>query len=297
MTKESIPGVRPVRVGGIDYLNALPLTRYLAAAGEPPLEISNHVPSVLAQRLAAGDLDVALVPVVEYLAHPDYRVVPGISIASYGEVRSIRFFHRRELNEMRTVGLDESSRTSAALTRLLCKALWGGKPEFCQLDPRHGLAVLEDAERSLADDSLDGTLLIGDAALRARASAGWECLDLGTVWTRWTGLPLVYAFWVWRGGQAPAGLTHRLVAARNEGLARIDDIVRERAERLGEDPVAGRYYLHRIIQYDFNTSHIEGFLELSRRLQAHRILPHIARERAADRCILQWLEESPSLPA
>jgi len=288
---------RPVRVGGIDYLNALPLIRYLREGGAPPLELSNHMPSVLAEKLRAGSLDVALVPVVEYLSRPEYRVVPGISISSYGEVRSIRFYHRRELRQLRHVGLDESSRTSAALTRVLFKDLWGGSPKLVHLPPRDALGALERDGRWAGGEDLDGVLVIGDAALRARASPSWEWLDLGTVWTRWTGLPLVYAFWVWRGGPAPVGLTRRFVEAKREGLARIDDIVRERAERLGEDPVAGRHYLYRTIQYDLDPAHIEGFTELVRRLEAHRILSGSPRTIADGAPLLQWLEESPSPPA
>ncbi len=289
---------RPIRVGGIDYLNALPLTRYLEEAGSPPLEISNHVPGVLAEKLRAGELDIALVPAVEYLAREDYQILPGISISSYGEVQSIRFYHRRPLSELRAVGLDGCSRTSSALTRLLFRDLWHGSPEFLQVSPREAIRVLEGIAVPGIYESLDGVLLIGDAALSTSPRDGWEALDLGTVWTRWTGLPFVYAFWAWRGGPCPPGVVERFTRARAEGLSRIDDIVRETVRPAGMDAAACRHYLHRVIQYDLDPVHVEGLLEFFRRIGSSlSILRGGASASAGHPPTLRWLEESPSPPA
>lgn len=285
--------VEPVRVGGIGYLNALPLTRYLVAEGNPALSISRHLPGALAEKLRCGELDIALVPVVEYLARKTYRVLPGISIASYGEVRSIRFFHRRELSQLRCVGIDDSSRTSAALTRILLHDLWKSSPEVVSVSPSEALRVLNLNGKLDGRDELDALLLIGDSALAVDAQPEWSCVDLGTEWTRWTGLPFVYAFWVWHGGPAPAGLVHKFTSAKKEGLARIDDIVREHCAIAGEDPIASRHYLHRTIQYDLNSLHVEGLLEYVRRLDALKILPRIVRSTASSESLLQWVEESP----
>ena len=290
-----------VRVGGIDYLNALPLTRYLREGGEPNVRLTNSAPSLLASALRSGGLDVALAPVVEYLAKPEYRLVPGICISSYGAVESIRFYHRRPLGDLRTVGLDTSSRSSALMLRLFFRELWRAGPRFVSVPPELALArvggVDETAavserifargegerdsapslgeERRLLDD-LDGLLLIGDAALRAPTTTSWEMLDLGTEWTRWTGLPFVYAFWIWRGGVAPIRLVERLHEARDVGLARIDDIVggldADMVARFGAS--ACREYLRRSIQYDFGRpqqaalKHFFGLLERSG-LSAH----------------------------
>lgn len=282
----------PLRVGGIDYLNALPLTRYLEGAGDPPLEISSHVPGVLARMLRGGELDVALVPGVEYLARREYRILPGIAIASYGEVRSILLFHRREIADVSSVGLDTCSRTSAALTRLLFRDLWRTTPELRQVEPRDALEALAGEGGRAETGELDAVLLIGDAALAARPSPRWQALDLGAVWTSWTGLPLVYAFWVWRGGPAPRGLTARFQEARTRGFAHIDDIVREYCGLHDANPASCRHYLYRTIQYDFDELHQEGLLELWRRLEAHQLLPDAVRRLNAGKGILEWLDES-----
>jgi len=279
---------RPVRVGGIDYLNALPLTRYLEADRDPPLKVTNHVPSVLASKLRAGALDIALVPVVEYLARPEYRILPGISIASYGEVRSIRFYHRRPLAEVRAVGLDSSSRTSAMLTRILFRDLWRGSPEFRQIPPGEAGALLRGDARQLGD--LDGVLVIGDAALSVLPPVEWEAQDLGTVWTRWTGLPCVYAFWVWHGGPSPAGLIELFERAKERGLARIDEIVAGLHLGADFDEVRCRHYLHRVIRYDLGGLEIEGLLEFYRRLAGLPGLDGEIRGDVTDAEALRWLE-------
>ena len=268
----------PVRVGGIDYLNALPLTRYLRTSGEPRLDVSEHAPSVLASSLRAGELDVALAPVVEYLAREEYTVVPGLCISSYGAVESIRFYARREPSKVRVVAVDTSSRSSVLLLRLLYRELWRGRPRFVPAAPERLLRVLGASSTSStspdapdapdAQDAQDGAgpdavLVIGDAALRSSAGPGWELLDLGTEWTRWTGLPFVYAFWIWRGGPAPGGLVRRFQEARDVGLARVDDIVAG-VSLPEEGPFTSadcRDYLRRSIQYDLGPRQIEG-LEL-----------------------------------
>src|SRR5439155_1565202 len=78
--------MRPrVRVGAVNYLNTKPLIYNLEALA-PQAELSLDVPSRLADRLAAGDLDVALIPVIEFFRGVGYSVVPDIAIASRGPV-------------------------------------------------------------------------------------------------------------------------------------------------------------------------------------------------------------------
>ncbi len=253
-----------VRVGGIDYLNSLPLTAYLAGAGEPRFELVNLVPSALADGLRRRELDVALVPVVEYFADDRYEIVPGMCISSYGAVDSIRLFVRSSVRECRRVLLDASSRTSVLLTQLLFRRAWtmDADPEFTTR-PSDELEALLERVRSGAsranDEAVDAVLLIGDAALRQSAPPGWQQLDLGNEWTRWTGLPFVYAFWVWRGDvPAPAGLVDKLREGRRIGESRVDDIAREWRGVRGVDEHRCREYLARVIQYEFSVAQREG---------------------------------------
>ncbi|MCH2373203.1 MAG: menaquinone biosynthesis protein [Planctomycetes bacterium] len=273
MTKnlESIAEAATLRVGGIDYLNALPLTDYLPLTEDPPLVVTNLAPSALARGLRSGELDLALVPVVEYLAVESYKIIPDICISSYGAVESIRFYHRKPLSEVRRVGIDSSSRTSAMLTRVLFRLRWNSSPEFFDLSPRAIEAFLDEQSEEGRTDSgdkvevphdLDAVLLIGDSALWRQAPLGWRQIDLGNEWTRWTGLPFVYAFWVWRGDRpVPAGLIDRFQRGKEIGVTRIDEIVRRWCDAHGGNETLARDYLRRVIQYDFGEVQRKGLLE------------------------------------
>ncbi len=262
--------MKTLRVGGIDYLNSLPLLWGLDDEVEPPagdrgvdglrLCLGNHVPSRLAAMLESGELDVALVPVVAVAEHPDWRVVPDISIASYGAVRSIRLYYRRPLAECRTVALDTCSRTSRLLTRLLFRDVWGGEPSFVDADPSELWPALSAPDPDAA--TFDAALLIGDAALRSGAFRHWDDIDLGTEWTRWTGLPFVYAVWACRGLEdddpVARPLAKRLLRARDLGVGHIDDIVATARLPAGFSVVDARRYLHRTIRFELGDDELRG---------------------------------------
>src|ERR671931_2026325 len=122
----------PVRVGAVNYLNTKPLICDLEALA-PEAELVLEVPSRLADLLAAGRLDVALIPVIEYFRAGTYTLVPDIAIASRGPVLSVTLFSRVPWYAIRRVALDAGSRTSAALTQVLLRKRYGVAPEVVDL--------------------------------------------------------------------------------------------------------------------------------------------------------------------
>src|SRR5207253_8745814 len=103
-----------VRIGAVNYLNTKPLIYHLERLA-PQAELSLDLPSRLADRLAAGTLDVALIPVIEYFRGDGYTIVPDVAIATRGPVLSVTLFSRLPWADVRRVALDEGSRTSAPL--------------------------------------------------------------------------------------------------------------------------------------------------------------------------------------
>src|SRR5437899_3328531 len=95
-----------IRIGAVNYLNTKPLIHELAELA-PDAELRLEVPSLLADQLHRGQLDVALIPVIEYFRHGGYRVVPDIAIASNGPVLSVTLFSRVPWKDVRRVALDE----------------------------------------------------------------------------------------------------------------------------------------------------------------------------------------------
>lgn len=215
------------RIGSVPYLNARPLTEGL---GE---RLVFDVPSRLAERFAAGELDAALVPVFEAVSRERALIADGMAIASRGEVFSVFLAHRVPLAELESVALDPDSRTSSHLVQCLLA-------EFHGLDPRYAIAPEDDAQ---------ARVVIGDPAIqfrRAHGDDGWQFLDLGAEWLRCTGLPFVFACWVLREGvNDAAALAEGLRAAKARGLA-----ARERIATESDDPEFVRRYLTENIRFD-----------------------------------------------
>ena len=147
----------PVRIGAVEYLNARPLVHGLDR--DPRFEVRYHIPALCAELLHRGERDLGIIPSIEYLRGPggpgNYRIVPEVVISSRGPVASVALFTTRDMRDVRTVALDASSRTSVALTRVMCARVFGIAPEFESQGPDLA-AMLSRA---------DAALVIGDKAL------------------------------------------------------------------------------------------------------------------------------------
>jgi len=228
-----------VRVGAVTYLNTKPLIYELEALA-PGAELVLDVPSRLAELLAEGRLEVALIPVIEYFRAGSYTVIPDIAIASRGPVLSVTLFSRVPWPEIRRVALDEGSRTSAALAQILLRKRYGVRPEVVPLP------LDRDAEEADAD----AVLLIGDRAMRACLPGFAHAFDLGQEWHDWTNLPFVYAVWAVRAGADLGPVREALHEARRRGCARVGAIAHREAPLLGLDAGFCRRYLANIIHFD-----------------------------------------------
>lgn len=214
---------RRIRVGAVNYLNTRPLICDLEQIA-PQSELVLDLPSRLADNLAAGALDVALIPSIEFFQDPAYAIVSDACIACRGPVWSVKLFSRVPVQRVRTLALDEGSRTSVALVRILLRERHGIDP---QLEP---LPI----GATLADTQADAVLLIGDRAIRPATSERFaEVWDLGDEWVRWTGLPFVFAMWTARSGAELGGMDAALSEARDRGLAQLEAIAAREAAPMG----------------------------------------------------------------
>lgn len=236
-----------IRVGAVNYLNTKPLIYDLEGLA-PRAELVLDVPSRLADELAAGRLDVALIPAVEYFRSGAYTVVPGIAIASRGPVLSVTLFSRVPWAEVRRVALDEGSRTSAALAQVLLRQRYGARTEVVPLP----------LDRGAEDVDADAVLLIGDRAMRACLPGFAHAYDLGQEWHDWTGLPFVYAFWAVRPGADLGDVEEALHEAKRRGVARIGEIAFREAPGLGLDAGFCRRYLGTVIHFDLGPRELAG---------------------------------------
>jgi chorismate dehydratase len=237
-----------VRIGAVGYLNARPLT--WALDRDPGRwAIRYDLPAVCAGLLQAGEVDLGLTPSIEYLHDPRYRFVPGIGIGARGAVTSVAIFSTKPVADVRTIALDTSSRTSVALTRVLCHDWFKIEPAFAPQGPSlEAMTATHDA-----------ALLIGDPALEADAAAlGLLKVDLGEAWLAMTGLPFVFAAWTGRAGALTPGDVTALQAARDEGLANIAVIAGEYAPHDPARAARAAVYLKDNVRYGLGPEEVAG---------------------------------------
>ncbi|MDA1162465.1 MAG: menaquinone biosynthesis protein [Planctomycetota bacterium] len=221
-----------VRIGAVSYLNSKPLIEDLSNL-LPEASVSLDYPSRLADQLAAGDLDVALIPSIEYMLRSDYEIISDACVATRGPVLSVKLYSRVDPGAIRTLALDEGSRTSAALARVMLLDRYGVEPD------RQPLPI----EMSVQHTNADAVLLIGDRAMHAPAEEFHTVWDLGAEWTTWTGLPFVFAMWVARRGVATTHVEQMLSESRNRGVASIPEIARREAATLNISVESAERYL------------------------------------------------------
>ncbi|MEX2281385.1 MAG: menaquinone biosynthesis protein [Gemmatimonadota bacterium] len=179
-----------LRLGHIDYSNCLPVHAALLEQRPAGVEIIHGTPAELNEALARGEIDIAPASSIEYARHPGrYRIVPGLSIGSFGPVQSIRLesaVHIESLANAR-VAVPTASATSVVLLRILLELRYEIRVHY------HWYAQGDDIDP--LDESCAAALRIGDIALRRSVRPDRLSYDLGELWTEWTGLPFAFALW------------------------------------------------------------------------------------------------------
>jgi chorismate dehydratase len=255
----------PVRLGSVGYLNARPLVFGLDRS--PRFDLRFDLPSECARLLHAREIDIGMIPSIEYLRGDSYRIVPDVAIASRGPVASVALFTTRPMSDVRSIVMDTSSRTSVALVRVLCARLFKIEPAIEAHSP--------DLNAML--DRGDAALIIGDKALvwdletvrlpslplrpgkpdttygndmvRRKPDSIIQKIDLGEAWTSLTGLPFVWAFWAGPAGALSAEDVSALQEARQAGVQHSDAIGREYFRDAPEHRDLGARYLRDNIKY------------------------------------------------
>ncbi len=169
-----------LRIGCVKYLNARPLIH-----GWPGEVVFGH-PSVLCEKLAAAELDVALVSSFEFLRNPVYTLVDGVSISSHGPVHSVFVAHSGDLFVVR------SRLVQRALTPRLAKFFIGDQ----------AIRFRDESEKT------------------------FQFWDLGEEWQKQTQLPFVYALWLIRPEVgSPKAIADSLRATRDNNLGELDSLI------------------------------------------------------------------------
>jgi len=240
-------GRRKLRVGAVSYLNSKPLIEGFSAT-LPHASLLLDVPSRLADELQKGRLDVALIPSVEAFTDPDYVIVSDACVATRGPVMSVKLYSRVHPGQIRSLALDEGSRTSACLAKVILNNQFGVQPRIETLP----------LDKDTRATSADAILLIGDRAMHAPQEQFHTVWDLGEKWLNWTGLPFVFAMWVARKDADLRGVGEALSSMRDVGLQRIREIANRECGPLELSERAAEHYLRFHLHFRLGAAERQG---------------------------------------
>jgi chorismate dehydratase len=252
----------PVRLGSVSFLNARPLIHGLEH--DSGIDLGLDVPSRLLDGLRDGRFDVALLPVIDYQRMAGLCIVPSGGIGCDGATLTVRIFSKVPVDQIRTLACDTDSHTSVALARVILAENLGLQPTFIDL-------VRGD------DRPVDARLLIGDKVVCEEPPGFDHQLDLGHAWKQLTGLPFVFAVWTARKGVDLGDLPDRLVRAREEGLAHVDELIARHAIPRGWPAGMALQYLTCYLKYDIGPRQLEAIRSFHKLAASHGVIPSTPR--------------------
>ena len=248
-----------LRVGIVNYLNSRPLAwSFLSGRVGPGIDSRFLPPSQVADLLAAGELDVGLIPSIEVQRIPGLTILPGLCVAATREVRSVLLVSRCPIPDIERLALDENSRTSASLVRILLREIYGIEPVCVTAAPRLA-GMMEEA---------DAALIIGDPALSVDCT-GFHVLDLAAEWRRLTGRPFVFAVWAAREGVDLGRWTDLFHHSLEQGRAEMEALVQQASLEMNLSAQILREYLTECLSFELGPEEQEGLAEFYRRAQVH----------------------------
>jgi chorismate dehydratase len=254
------------RVAASSYLNTAPLIwSFIYGSRRERVELfTDTAPARCAEMLERGEVDAALVPVIEYQRIPDIAIVPDVCVGSRSAVRSVVIATRRNnLKKVKRVALDDSSRTSVALVKIIFREFLGFEPEWQSSPP--------DLAAMLGNN--DAALIIGDPAMKIPRDQ-FRVFDLATLWRDHTGFGFVFAMWMARGGETDRGRAIDFAAARDEGLAHLDEIAARHANQIALSSDEIKDYLTRNIAFRMDEDMKQGLQLYFDLAWKHKLIEH-----------------------
>jgi len=245
------------KVSVVQYLNSVPLVwGMLKGEQQGRYDLQFTTPAACAEAVRQGKADIGIVPSIEYARLEHGQILSGISISAKCEVKSVLLLSKVPIEKIKSVAVDNSSRTSAALLRILMRKYYS---RFITVTP----SVPKPAEML---KRADAAMVIGDPALTFRDPVA-QVYDLGAEWNKVTGLPFVFALWVAREESKPARFKADFEASRDFGIAHVEDIAAEYAPKLNMQPEAIKSYLTANVDYSLDEENRKGlrlFYKLAR---------------------------------
>lgn len=220
--------------------------------------VTDTAPARCGDLLARGEVEAALVPIIEYQRIPGVQIVPGVCVGSHSAVRSVVLISKYDdLKKVSRVGLDFSSRTSQTLVKIIFREFLGREPQWETSRP--------DVHDMLKDN--DAALIIGDPAMNITLP-DVHVFDLASVWRRFTNSGFVFAMWMAREGAIEVVRKLDFAGARDEGLEHVEQIISECETDMPLPRAEIRKYLTENIAFNLDDELEKGmrlYFELARK--------------------------------
>lgn len=266
-----------LRISIVQYLNTAPLVwGFTRGPLQGKYDLSFTVPSKCAEALGSGAADIAIIPAIEYQRIDDLVVLSDLAIACKERVRSLLLIAKKPIDQVRRIALDQSSRSTQALTRILCAEHWSIRPELSEAAPDvQGMLMQADAAMLIGDPALRisiamereskrehfGPTICQGATLGISSEEILHVYDIVTEWKRFTGLPAVLAIWAAKREAVSLEVAADFAASRDFGMEHIAEIAVEAARELQLPVEALESYLRDNIDFTLDAENQRG-LEL-----------------------------------
>jgi chorismate dehydratase len=234
------------RLSASSYSNTAPLIwSFLYGSQKGRFElILDNAPARSAELLLRNRVDAALVPVIAYQSIEGARLVRNVCVGAREKVRSVCLVTRGcDLEQVKNVSLDISSRTSVVLSKIIFREFLGVEPSYSSSAP--------DVESMLS--GADAALLIGDPSLTLDTQK-YRKFDLAETWRKFTGAGFVFAMWMTRRQK----LEIDFAGARDEGLRHVEEIISNYENEIPLDRGDFKHYLTENISYSVDDSMESG---------------------------------------
>lgn len=250
----------------VSYLNTKPLVYGLEKGLiKHEFTLQKDVPSVCADRLIEGEVELGIIPSIEYARGKGaLRIIPELAIASQSKVKSVNLFFNPESKQINTIALDTSSRTSVALLKILLKEKYELDPDFVVMPP--------DLDSMLK--KADAALIIGDKALHFQVEHP-HYFDLAEEWNDLTGLPFVFAFWAGHEFALKDKDVEAVQKSYELGKQHINEIAAEYAKTHSQSADYYASYLTDNISFGFGEDEKAGLDEFYRYAFYYGLIEHI----------------------
>lgn len=228
-----------IKVSAVSYLNTLP---FLYGINNTKLinqiDLSIDMPSICADKLIAGEVDLGLIPVAVIPKLKNSHIVSDFCLGANKKVNTVLLLSDVPLNEIKTVLLDYQSRTSVNLVKVLAKEFWKITPKWVNTE--------KGFEKKIKNNVAG--VVIGDRTFSIKNNYKYA-FDLAEQWYINTKLPFVFAAWV-ANKPLPNSFINDFNKALNFGVENINQVVNAySSKQISKDRLL--YYLTEEMSYTY----------------------------------------------